>query len=143
MFSDKTEILVVDDSATICSTIAKYLGDEYSTHLAANGEEAWTLLQSNEAISLIFSDMHMPVMNGMQLLQTIRAADCERIANIPVIMITGHEDNEAAKKATHNMGATDFLGKPFDKVDIVSRAKSYISFNNKITELEREATYDS
>jgi diguanylate cyclase (GGDEF)-like protein len=87
--------------------------------------------------------MHMPEMNGMQLLQTIREADCERIANIPVIMITGHDDTEAAKKATHNLGATDFLGKPFDKVDIVSRAKSYTSFNKKITELEREATYDS
>jgi diguanylate cyclase (GGDEF)-like protein len=143
MSSDKTEILVVDDSTTIRTTIAKYLGDEYSTHLAADGEEAWKILQSHESISLVFSDMHMPIMNGMQLLQMIREADCERIANIPVIMITGHEDNEAAKKATHNMGATDFLGKPFDKVDIVSRAKSYTSLNNKISELEKEATYDS
>ena len=57
--------------------------------------------------------MHMPVMNGMMLLQTIRESDCERIANLPVIMITGHEDTEAAKKATHNLGATDFLGKTF------------------------------
>ena len=143
MSSNETEILIVDDSPTICATIAKYLGDEYGTHSAADGEEAWQLLQEHEAISLIFCDMHMPVMNGMMLLQKIRESDCERIANVPVIMITGHEDTEAAKKATHNLGATDFLGKPFDKVDIISRAKAYTSLNEKITALEKEAIYDS
>ncbi|MGB5519806.1 MAG: response regulator, partial [Gammaproteobacteria bacterium] len=143
MSSHTSEILIVDDSPTICATIAKYLGDEYTTHSAANGEEAWRLLQSNDAISLVFSDMHMPVMNGMMLLQSIRESDCERIANIPVIMITGHDDTEAAKKATHNLGATDFLGKPFDKIDILSRAKSYTRLNNKITELEKESVIDT
>ena len=143
MSAKKTEILIVDDSATICATMAKYLGDEYNTHTASDGEEAWKLLQDNEAISLVFADMHMPVMNGMLLLQTIRESDCERIANIPVIMITGHEDTEAAKRATHSLGATDFLSKPFDEVDILSRARSYCSLNSKISELEQESVYDS
>ena len=71
MSDNKTEILVVDDSATIRATIAKYL-DGYTTHQASDGEAAWELLQNNEAISLVFCDMHMPVMNGMQLLQQIR-----------------------------------------------------------------------
>jgi len=143
MSSHMAEILIVDDSPAICATIAKFLGDEYTTHLAANGEEGWELLQSNQSISLVFSDMHMPILNGMLLLQKIRNSECERIANIPVIMITGHEDTESAKKATHNLGATDFLSKPFDKIDIVSRAKAYSSLNNKITELEKEAAYDA
>ncbi len=142
MSSEKTEILVVDDSSTIRAATAKYLG-EYTTHQAADGEEGWDLLLANEKISLVFCDMHMPVMNGMQLLQKIRESDCERIANIPVIMITGHEDTEAAKKATHNMGATDFIGKPFDKVDIISRVNSYVSLNKKITELEKDAAHDN
>lgn len=142
MPSPSTEILVVDDSPTICATIAKYLGDAYITHLAADGEEAWKLLLSNEAISLVFADMHMPVMNGMLLLQKIRETGCERIANMPVIMITGHEDTESAKKATHNLGATDFISKPFDKTDILSRAKSYSRLSNRIKEREKEATRD-
>jgi diguanylate cyclase (GGDEF)-like protein len=62
---------------------------------------------------------------------------------MPVIMITGHDDTEAAKKATHSLGATDFLGKPFDKVDILSRAQSYTRLNKKITALEKEVAYDS
>ena len=142
MSSDNTEILIVDDSSTIRKATAKFLG-EYTTHQAADGSEGWALLEANEAISLVFCDMHMPVMNGMQLLQKIRGSDVERIASLPVIMITGHEDTEAAKKATHNMGATDFLGKPFDKVDIISRVESYTSLNRKISQLEKEAAYDS
>ncbi|MBT8438137.1 MAG: diguanylate cyclase, partial [Gammaproteobacteria bacterium] len=108
-----------------------------------DGEEGWEMLQMNECISLVFCDIHMPVMNGMLLLQKIRESNCERIANIPVIMITGHDDTEAAKKATHNIGATDFIGKPFDKIDILSRARSYTSLNKQINELEKKAAFDT
>jgi diguanylate cyclase (GGDEF)-like protein len=143
MSNPKAEILIVDDSPTIRAAIGKHLGDEYITHFATDGEEGWTLLQSNASIMLVFADMHMPVMNGMLLLQKIRESDCERISNIPVIMITGHEDSDAAKKATHNIGATDFISKPFDKIDILSRARSYTSLSKQITELEKKAAYDT
>jgi two-component system cell cycle response regulator len=143
MSNPKAEILIVDDSPTIRAAIGKHLGDEYITHFATDGEEGWTLLQSNASITLVFADMHMPVMNGMLLLQKIRESDCERISNIPVIMITGHEDSDAAKKATHNIGATDFISKPFDKIDILSRARSYTSLSKQITELEKKAAYDT
>jgi diguanylate cyclase (GGDEF)-like protein len=143
MSSSGPEILIVDDSPTIRAAIGKHLGEDYTTHFATDGEEGWKLLQSNESIGLVFADMHMPVMNGMLLLQKIREAECERISNIPVIMITGHEDSEAAKKATHNIGATDFISKPFDKIDILSRARSYTSLNKQITELEKKAAYDT
>ena len=143
MLDAKPEILIVDDSPTIRATIGKHLGEEYITHFATDGEEGWELLQSNESIALVFADMHMPVMNGMLLLQKIREAKCERVSSIPVIMITGHEDSDAAKKASHNIGATDFISKPFDKIDILSRARSYTSLGKQITELEKKAAYDT
>jgi diguanylate cyclase (GGDEF)-like protein len=143
MSSPIAEVLIVDDSPTIRAAIGKHLGDEYTTHFATDGEQGWELLQSNASIELVFADMHMPVMNGMLLLQRIRESGCERISNIPVIMITGHEDSDAAKKATHNIGATDFISKPFDKIDILSRARSYTSLNKQITQLEKKAAYDT
>lgn len=141
--NEKCHILIVDDSATIRNIITKQLGNEYITVHASNGEEAWHLLQSNEYISIVFLDMHMPVMNGMMLLKQIRSSDSKRISNLPVIMITGHEDSEAAKKASHNMGATDFISKPFSEVDIVSRARAYASFSRQISSLEEDLTRDS
>ena len=136
-------VLVVDDSATIRNIIAKHLGDAYFTIHASNGEEAWQLIESNDSISLVFADLHMPVMNGMLLLKQIRSSASERISNLPVIMITGHEDNEAAKHASYTMGATDFISKPFSALDIISRAGSYSKLNQKINTLEQNVTYDT
>jgi len=140
---EKTHVLIVDDSVTIRNVIAKHLGEAYFTVHASNGEEAWQLIQSNDSISLVFADIHMPVMNGMMLLKQIRKSDCDYISNLPVIMITGHEDSEAAKQASHTMGATDFISKPFSALDIISRAGSYTKLNQKINTLEQNATYDS
>ena len=140
---EKTHVLIVDDSATIRNVIAKHLGEAFFTVHASNGEEAWQLIQSNDSISLVFADMHMPVMNGMLLLKQIRNSDCEHISNLPVIMITGHEDSEAAKQASHTMGATDFISKPFSALDIISRAGSYTKLNQKISSLEQNVSYDS
>lgn len=139
----KPEVLIIDDSATVRASIAKYLGDFYATYTAVNGEEGWNILQSNESIALVFTDMHMPVLNGLLLLQRIRESECERIANTPVIMITGRDDSEAAKKASHNIGATDFISKPFDAIDILSRARSYTNLSSRIADLDRQGAYNT
>lgn len=134
MPANNPEILIVDDSATIRASIAKFLGEDYTCHTAENGEQGWELLQRKNNIVLVFADMQMPVLNGMLLLQRIRQSDSECIASLPVIMITGREDTRAAKRAAHTIGATDFLSKPFNRVDILSRADSYTRLNNRIAE---------
>ena len=143
MPSHNIEILIVDESSTIRATIADYLGDDYIIYYATDGEEGWKLLRSIESISLVFTDIDLPVMDGMQLLQKIREADCERIANIPVIMIMTDAESEAAKKEAHKLGATDFISKPFDKIDILSRTRSYTRFNQQIADLGKKAAYDT
>ena len=140
--NNKAVVLIVDDSATVRNMIAKHLGGTYSTIHASNGEEAWQALQSEQSITLIFVDLHMPVMNGMMLLEQIRNSANKHISNLPVIMITGHEDTEAAKQASYNMGATDFICKPFSAFDILSRARSYAILKQKITLLEQNTTHD-
>ena len=87
--NDETHVLIVDDSVTTRNVIKKYLGSNYMVHHASNGEEAWQLIQSEENISLVFADLHMPVMNGMLLLKQIRSSDCRRVSNLPVIIING------------------------------------------------------
>ncbi len=138
-----TEILIVDESSSIRATITEYLGDEYIIYYAKDGEEGWKLLQSNESISLVFTDLHITVSDDMPLLQKIRAADNERIGNIPVIIITAADDSEENKKTALNIGATDFISKPFDKIAILSRTRSYTRFNQQIADLEKKAAYDT
>ena len=139
----KTHVLIIDDSVTIRRTIEKHLGDDYTVSHASNGQEAWELIQSDNTISLAFLDMHMPVMNGMLLLKQIRSSKCGNISNLPVIMITGHDDSDTAKKISYAMGATDFISKPFSSIDIISRAGSYTKLTREISTLEENVTYDS
>lgn len=139
----KKHILVVDDSATVRNVIAKHLGNTYIVSHASNGDEAWQLIQSDASITLVFSDMHMPVMNGMMLLKLVRSSESENISNLPVIMITGHQDTDVAKQISYTMGATDFISKPFSPIDIISRAGSYTKLAQEIATLEKNASHDS
>lgn len=134
----KIKVLIVDDSATSRSMIAKYLSDSYECLMASNGEEAWEILLSDESVTLVFADMHMPVLNGMLLLKRMQESDIERIASIPVIIITGHEDSEAAKRASYNIGATDFISKPFVKSEILCCAGSFTRQDRAITSIESD-----
>lgn len=122
--NDKCETLVIDDSSTILATAKKMLEDEFIVNTAKDGDEAWEIINNNQNIKIVFSDMQMPVMNGMQLLLKIRESDDPRISKLPVIMVTGQSDSPAGKKAVFDIGATDFIGKPFDAMDLLSRARS-------------------
>ena len=74
------EVLIVDDSPTVIATARKMLEDRYIVSTASNGQEAWDILQSNLSISIVFTDMQMPVMNGMELLLKIRNSNDSRLA---------------------------------------------------------------
>ncbi len=138
----KPVVLIVDDSKVIRLAARKMLGSDYKTIEACDGAEAWQHIQDNDAISVVFTDLQMPEMDGLELLAHVRASDDERVAALPVIMITGQEDSEAAKKRVFDKGATDFVSKPFESIDLISRAKSYATLNRQVNELEKKVGRD-
>ncbi len=140
--SDKPEILIVDDSKVIRRAAVKMLGAEYIVHEAEDGEQGWEKICSTRALSLVFTDMQMPNMNGLQLLDRIRSSDDEHIQNLAVIVLTGAEDSEEAKREVHEHGATDFIGKPFDSLDLVSRARSYARLVQQVQQLTQQIGVD-
>jgi len=140
--TEKPEILVVDDSKVIRLAVKKMLVGDYKLHFAEDGQVAWEILQKNNAISVVFTDLNMPNLNGMELLSYIRCADNEHIADLPVIIITGHEDSESIKQEVFDAGATDFITKPFESIDLLSRAKAYARLSRKVVELEKKTGYD-
>jgi diguanylate cyclase (GGDEF)-like protein len=132
----KPKILFVDDSKTVRKSAVKILSEDYSVVEASNGKEAWDLVQNDHTFDVIFADIQMPEMNGLQFLQKIRAIDDYRTAQLPVIMITGHSDSHAAMRAVFEMGATGFISKPFSDIDLISRAHSYLDLTRKMELLE-------
>jgi two-component system, OmpR family, alkaline phosphatase synthesis response regulator PhoP len=102
-------ILVVDDEIEILDTITEHLEREgYAVTRAVDGEEALRKVR-NERPDLVLLDLRLPRLSGFDVLQRLRA-DHPRV---PVVMLTGLDD-EALARSTLQMGAVDYIRKPFD-----------------------------
>lgn len=140
--NNKEKILFVDDSSTVRKTAAKILSERYQVIEAQNGEDAWHILLKDEDIRIVFADIQMPVLNGLQLLIRLKKSEDEYLNNLPVIMITGESDSEATMRAVFEMGATDFIGKPFKAMDLLTRAYSYLQLSSKVKILDQLSGID-
>ena len=101
------QILIIDDEDGIRNVLSDILTDEhYQVFKAADGPEGLRLL-SVELIDLVFLDVWMPGMGGLDVLKAIR----ETYPELPVLMISGHANIDMAVRAVKN-GAWDFLEKP-------------------------------
>ncbi len=138
----KTEILVVDDSKVIRWAASKILRNDYTVHEATNGLEAWEILQQNKNIAAVFTDLQMEGSDGYELLGLIRGSDETRLLNLPVIVITGKDDDDDTKAEVLSLGATDFIIKPFDTVTLKNRAAAYIGYNQKLADVEEKLEHD-
>jgi CheY-like chemotaxis protein len=98
-------IVLVEDDEGIRETMAALLEDEgYAVVQAANGAEALVRMRQAERVCLVLLDLWMPVMNGWQLLDAMRAD--ERLACVPVVVVSAATDGSAPT------GAAAFLRKP-------------------------------
>lgn len=105
------QILIVDDHEDIRISLSAFLRSwRYTVVQASNGEEAWEILQTSD-ISFVISDWSMPVLNGIDLCNRIRAASFDRY--IYFILLTANTE-KTDMIAGMEAGADDFLGKPFD-----------------------------
>ena len=111
-----TTILVVDDSATTRSLVASFLAELGDTEVveAASGFEALRVLPARR-VDLIVTDINMPDINGLELISFVRANPNYR--RIPVVIITTENSAEDRKRGLE-LGASDYLVKPFSAADL-------------------------
>ncbi len=140
--ASKLEILIVDDSKVIRVTAKKMLQSDYTIFEATNGLEAWEMLQQNRQIAAVFCDLQMDDSDGYELLALIRGSDDPHMLNLPVIIITASDDSDGTKREVLNLGATDFIVKPFDAVTLKNRADAYIGYCQKLAEIESQSEQD-
>ncbi len=114
--SEKLTVLVVDDEELIRNLLNSFLEDTYSVILAADGKEAWELVQELDGkVDVLLSDVNMPVMNGVSLLQKMNG----KYPNVCVIMMSGTSDVHTAIQAMRQ-GAYDYISKPFRGLDEIN-----------------------
>lgn len=113
-------ILICDDERDIVNALKIYLNDsDYVLHDAYNGREALEILE-REDIHLVLLDIMMPEMDGMETMVKIRENN-----NVPIILLTAKSE-DSDKVLGLNVGADDYITKPFNPVEVCARVKSQL-----------------
>ena len=122
--ANRPTILVVDDSRLMRVAARKILKNDFEILEAEDGEAAWNVLQDNRQINLLMSDLSMPNLDGLGLLKKIRESSEPHCKELPVIIVTGAEDDDGSKNSALAAGASDFITKPFESVQLLARAQA-------------------
>lgn len=116
----KQKILIVDDDVNIAELISLYLTKEcYDTHMVHDGEEALAIYEQYQP-NLILLDLMLPGIDGYQVCREIRTK-----SNIPIIMLSA-KGEIFDKVLGLELGADDYIMKPFDSKELVARVKAVL-----------------
>ena len=114
------KILICDDETDIRNALNIYLSAQgYETVLCANGQEALDAVEQGD-IGLVLLDIMMPVMDGITVLSKLR-----KTSNVPVILLTA-KGEDTDKVLGLEVGADDYVTKPFNPVELLARVKSQL-----------------
>lgn len=125
---ESPNILIVEDNPSSRRLIVEYLQSEgYNIFQASNGQEALEVLGNSHQINLVVLDIMMPIMNGYQVLQNMRAND--NLQTIPVVVISAAGDIQSVVQC-FELGAEDYLYKPINRTLLQARIRSSIERHN-------------
>ena len=122
--SEKNTILIVDDKKVNRECLIKLLEDDYNILEACDGEEAIEILDKNrDIISAVVLDIIMPKLDGYGVLNEMSYR--KMLPKIPVI-VTSVDGDEASELKSLSLGASDFLGKPYNPIIVKKRLQNII-----------------
>jgi DNA-binding response OmpR family regulator len=122
----KKKVLLLDDKTVFRRLFRIFLNDDYNVESAENGLEALSMMSKGYKPDVIVSDIMMPEMDGIQFLKQLKSSG--HLKDIPVIMLSSI-DKSLEKVKVLNLGATDYLEKPFNPSELKARIE--IQINNK------------
>ena len=131
----KPNIMVVDDEKNICELIRLYLEKEgFAVTIANNGSDAIAMIRQNRP-DLVLLDIMMPVIDGWEVCRQVR-----EFSQVPIIMLTAKGET-FDKVMGLDLGADDYIVKPFDTKEVVARVKAVLR-RTATEEEEGEVVYD-
>lgn len=131
-------ILVVDDDPITIQLLGRILSDFGDLRFATSGEDALRLARES-APDLMLLDLQMPGMSGLRVCAALKADPA--LADVPVIIVTSHGGAEL-EAILFEMGAVDFIAKPFDAPLVRARVKTQLRAKRTTDELRRTAIID-
>lgn len=138
--SHKQFILAIDDDPMILKLLSVRLRDLNAEVICAEGGEEGLKTAYREEPDLILLDVSMPGMDGFEVCKRLR--NDARTRDIPVIFLTGSDDPDQ-KSRGFELGAMDYVTKPFDACELLARVRSALRQQALVAALEAQATTDS
>jgi two-component system sensor histidine kinase/response regulator len=128
-------ILIVDDNPHNLQVLGKLLREnDYSIEFATNGEAALVWLKKT-TFDLILLDINMPGLSGFEVCSKIRSDSS--LEKIPVIFLSAETDRESILKG-FDLGAQDYITKPFDSRELLSRVKTHLTLKDSLEKLGKQ-----
>ncbi|MBL7715633.1 MAG: response regulator transcription factor [Bdellovibrionales bacterium] len=122
MTTSNRKILIVEDDDSVFEMMEMVLSERHAIVRAKDGEEALSAVLSQKP-DLVLLDIGIPKIDGLKVTETLRGDAAT--SHIPILIITGNDDSEKRISA-FNLGADDFLGKPFKAKELAARVSSKI-----------------
>lgn len=116
----KPRLLIADDSRIVRATLIKHIEGLFEFREALDGEQAWETLLIDPSIRVVITDLTMPKLDGYGLLHRIRNSKISRIRNLPVVVVSG-SDEQAERDRAKAAGATDLITKGIGTAQLLSR----------------------
>lgn len=132
----KPRILIADDSRIVRAVLIKHIEGLFDFREALDGIQAWEMLLIDPSIKVVISDLTMPKLDGYGLLQRIRASKISRIRNMPVVVVSG-SDEQAERDRAKAAGATDLITKGIGTAQLLSRLDILSKLESTQHEFER------
>ena len=133
-------ILIVEDDPDIAELVARYLDKAgYTTTRLSSGREALDAVRAKPP-DLIVLDLMLPQMDGLEVCRALRAND--KTAAIPIIMLTARAE-ESERIVGLEMGADDYLAKPFSPNELVARVRALLRRAQRVAPASGPLTYGS
>lgn len=132
----KPRVLIADDSRIVRATLIKHIQGMFEFREALDGEQAWEILLLDPNIRVLITDLTMPKLDGYGLLARIRGSKISRIRNIPVVVVSGSDEQQERDRAKA-AGATDLITKGIGTAQLLSRLDILAKLVNTQREYER------
>ncbi len=123
MGNERKKIIAVDDNIENLTALKNTLKEIYDVYPCPSAAKMFSLFEHIHP-DMILLDVEMPEMNGYEATEKMRSIDKYR--EIPVIFLTSMEDEESKKKG-FNLGAVDFIHKPFETASLLQRLETHLS----------------
>ena len=135
----KPTLLIVDDISINIQMLSDLLKDDYIIKIAKNGKKALEIVRADNTVDLILLDVIMPEMDGYEVCKALKNDSLTQ--NIPVIFVTSNDSLEDEEYGL-NLGAVDYIRKPFHPMIVKIRVRNHINLKLKSDMLEELSMLD-